>query len=69
MTLSIADVKVEETYRTPRGGLPEKVVRVTYFVGKHGPFGDDYLPGDFSAEKAQRAMEARRQAVELLTGE
>ena len=57
--LDVHSIKVTTTTQAnPRTGAAERIHVVTYMVGEHGPFVDQYPPGTFGADGIKAGIAA-----------
>ena len=65
--LNVHDVITQDTYKFGPGGSPVKLTRVTYYIGKHGPFTKDYPEGQDTVNQMQTDIQAKLLALRQLT--
>lgn len=64
LTQQITSVSDETTF--DRSGQPVMNKRVTFYLGKHGPFTERFPAAEFSATAVQQRIDALRQQLQLL---
>lgn len=56
--LAVKITKTEQTSRADAVGAFVSVYRVTFMVGDHGPFSEEFTPGSFIPETVRQRLEA-----------
>jgi hypothetical protein len=64
--LAVHDVNTsEQSFFTPSGGVAKKV-RLSFFVGSHGPFTREFEPQEATADKMKAAIDSQVQTLRIL---
>lgn len=64
--LEVRRVHAVQTSRQGQFGGFETVTRVSFYVGGHGPFTEDFLPADFTPENVRKRLETVADTVRQL---
>lgn len=65
---TINSVHVQDVTGMDAGGNATITKRVTYYVGKNGPFVLNYAHGEYNAERVTRDMEAEVSTLRAIAG-
>jgi hypothetical protein len=62
----VHDMTVAQTAKFSLTGQVSPIIRVTYYIGTHGPFTDDYQQSGYTAEMAKAGIQRHIDALESL---
>jgi hypothetical protein len=63
---SIHDVKITQVPIFNQTGRATATTRVTFWIGQHGPFTQDFAQGQDSALQIQQGMEEKQRDIQAL---